>query len=87
MLLHLHHPTHHGVATAGDLPECLLIDSVISQLDAAVGPLLLTFVSIGNSIDAAQHKAMESVLRSALEVGFATGRVFQSHGYDVPISR
>jgi hypothetical protein len=85
MLLQLHHPTNHGVSTEGDLPECLLIDNMIGQLNEALGPLVLLFVSTGDSVDGAQHKAMQSLLRSALEIGFATGRVFQSHGYDVPV--
>jgi hypothetical protein len=84
MLLNLHHPTHHGVATEGDLPPCQMIDRVVNSLEAALGPLILIFVASGNPIETANHKAMESLLRSALEVGFATGRVFQSHGYDVP---
>lgn len=86
MLLHLHHPATHGLATEGDLPQqCQMIDGVVSQLEASLGPLLLLFVGTGNSVDEAQHRALESLLRSALELGFATGRVFQSHGYDVPM--
>lgn len=84
MLLHINHPAENGVAAEGDLPPCLMIDGVVAHLDEAVGQLMLAFVATGQPVEMASHLAMESAIRSALELGFATGRVFQSHGYNVP---
>jgi len=86
MLLHINHPTQHGVANEGDLPACGMIDSVVGHLVESVGPLMLAYISTGQPVEVASHLALESAVRSALEVGFATGRVFQSHGYNVPVS-
>ena|ERR1035437_3667364 len=87
MLLHINHPTDSdGVAHEGDLPPCRMIDGVVGQLRESVGPLILAYINMGQPVDRASYLALESVLRSALEVGFATGRVFQSHGFDVPAS-
>jgi hypothetical protein len=41
---------------------------------------------MGQPVDVASQLAIDSAIRSALEVGFATGRVFQSHGFNVPVS-
>lgn len=89
MLLHIHHPTERiptlgHVAHEGDLPPCGMLDGVVGQLREAVGPLVLTYIAQGAPVGEASYLALESVLRSALEVGFATGRVFQSHGFNVP---
>jgi len=86
MLLHINHPAPHGVANEGDLPQCGMIDGLVSHLRESVPLLLLTYVSMGQPVDAASQLAIDSAIRSALEVGFATGRVFQSHGYNVPTS-
>ena len=84
MLLQINHPTEHGMAHEGDLPPCGMVDGLVSHLCESVPLLLLRYISMGQPVDAASHLALESVIRSALEVGFATGRVFQSHGYNVP---
>jgi hypothetical protein len=84
MLLQINHPTENGVAHEGDLPPCLMVDGVVSYLTESVPLLLLHYVSTGQPVEMASTLAMESAIRSALEVGFATGRVFQSHGYNVP---
>jgi len=84
MLLQINHPTLHGVAHEGDLPPCGMVDGLVGHLVESVPLLLLHYISMGQPVDAASHLAMESIIRSALEVGFATGRVFQSHGFNVP---
>jgi hypothetical protein len=85
MLLHINHPTDSdGHSTEGDLPQCGMIDSWSKQLRDGVGPLMLAYISMGHPVGVASQMAMESLLRSALEIGFATGRVFQSHGFNVP---
>ena len=86
MLLHINHPTDHGVAREGDLPPCRMVDGMVGQLCESVGPLMLAYIRMGQPVEMASHLALESVIRSALEVGFATGRVFQSHGFNVPAS-
>src|ERR1035437_9899912 len=87
MLLHINHPTdRNGVAHEGDLPPCRMIDGVVRQLRDSVGPLLLAYINMGHPVDVASQLALESIVRSTLEVGFATGRVFQSHGFNVPAS-
>jgi len=85
MLLHINHPTVDGMASEGDLPQCLMIDGLAAHLRDSVPLLLLTYIGAGRTVDMASQLAIESVIRSALEVGFATGRVFQSHGYNVPV--
>jgi hypothetical protein len=84
MLLQINHPTVHGVSHEGDLPPCGMVDGVVNHLTESVPLLLLHYISQGHPVDSASSLAMESVIRSALEVGFATGRVFQAHGYNVP---
>jgi hypothetical protein len=84
MLLHINHPTKHGMALEGDLPPCRMIDGLVGQLRDGLGPLILAFINMGYPVDKASLLALESVIRSGLEVGFATGRVFQSHGFNVP---
>ena len=86
MLLQISHPTVHGVAHEGDLPPCGMVDGVVNHLSESVPLLLLHYISTGHPVDMASHLAIESAVRSALEVGFATGRVFQSHGFNVPAS-
>jgi len=86
MLLQIKHPMKHGVATEGDLPSCGMIDSLAGYLRNSVGHLMLAYIASGQSVDMASQLAIESAIRSALELGFATGRVFQSHGYNVPVS-
>jgi hypothetical protein len=87
MLLQINHPlSPHGMASEGDLPQCGMIDGLVGHLTGSVPMLLLHYISMGHPVEVASHLAMESVIRSALEVGFATGRVFQSHGFNVPAS-
>jgi hypothetical protein len=86
MLLHINHPTTHGAASEGDLPQCGMIDGLVSHLRESIPLLLLTYISMGQPVDVASQLAIDSAIRSALEVGFATGRVFQSHGFNVPVS-
>jgi len=89
MLLEVNHPTRPfaqgiGASTEGDLPQCRMVDGMVNQLYDAVGPLMLVFISHGQPVQSASVSALSSVIRSALEMGFATGRVFQSHGFNVP---
>jgi hypothetical protein len=86
MLLHINHPTdQHGIANEGDLPQCGMIDDWVNQLVKDVGPMMLTYIAAGHPVTVASHLALASAIHSAVEVGFATGRVFQSHGFDVPV--
>ena len=87
MLLHINHPIQaNGAALEGDLPQSAHLIRMCSDLQRMVIPVMLGYIQQGENVEDASELAMVSVLSSALELGFATGRVFQAHGYDVPQS-